>query len=74
MKCADNSEYSDVDDNDSFFDSVNELVLDAKTGQVDKKAMARKKARREASKDKTIDTSNKSKGYGMMKGSVMPAP
>lgn len=41
--------------------------MDPKTGQVDKKAMARKKARREASKEATNDTS-KAKALNMLKG------
>lgn len=65
--------YTEIDDDDSFFDSVNELVLDPKTGQVDKKAMAKKKARREAQKEKTSD-GNKSKAFNLLKSGLMPAP
>ena len=69
MQCAGFNDpcFTEVADDDSFFDELNELVLDPKTGQVDKKAMARKKARKEANKGQTADTS-KSRSYNMLKG------
>ena len=73
MHVNDETQYTEVDDADSFFDSVNELVLDAKTGLVDKKAMAKKKALREIQKERTSD-GNKSKGFNLMKSGLMPAP
>ena len=75
MQCAgyDDPQFTEVADDDSFFDSVNELVLDPKTGQVNKKAMARKKAKREASKERSNDTSkSKSKAFSVLGGQGFP--
>jgi hypothetical protein len=73
MHVHDETQYTEIDDEDSFFDSVNELVLDANTGLVDKKAMAKKKARRETQKERTKD-GNKTKDFNLMKSGLMPAP